>query len=164
MLPKSDAAHVVTLGFKTDDRGQHTTHFPRIPARIDGEDLQFLFDTGASFRLDEAAAAALGDASVRERAGNFITASVMQGWRQRHPEWLYLETGDIGMPMIRVPDIELAGHHTGPAWFSVRPDKAFHEYMAQWMDKPVDGALGGEAIRSFRISVDYPSATAVFEQ
>ena len=164
LLPKVDPVHVVTLGFQKNDTGHHATHFPRIPARIDGEELQFLFDTGATFRLDEATAALLGDASVRERAGNFITASVMQGWRQRHPDWQYVDKGDIGMPMIRVPDIEIAGYHTGPAWFSMRPDKAFHEYMAQWMDKPVDGALGGEAFRSFRISVDYPSATAVFEQ
>ena len=42
---------------------------PRIPSRIDGEDLQFLFDSGATFRLDEAASARLGDASVRQRAG-----------------------------------------------------------------------------------------------
>src|SRR3546814_3562558 len=71
--------------------GRHTTHFPRIPARIDGEDLQFLFDTGATFRLDEAAAAKLGDASVRQRAGNFITREVMQRWRERHPDWLYID-------------------------------------------------------------------------
>src|SRR3546814_6471912 len=45
--------------FRSAD-GKHTTHFPRIPARIDVEDLQFLFDTGATFRLDEAAAAKLG--------------------------------------------------------------------------------------------------------
>lgn len=163
-LPKADAAHVVKLGFQEDDEGRHTTHFPSIPARIDGEDLQFLFDTGATFRLDAAAAAALGDADVRERAGNFITATVMQGWRRRHPDWQYLESGDDNTAMIRVPDVEIAGHRSGPAWFSERPDKAFHEYMAQWMDRPVDGALGGETFRSFRITADYPSETAVFEQ
>jgi hypothetical protein len=36
--------------------------------------------------------------------------------------------------------------------------------MAQWMDQPVDGALGGETFRGFRITVDYASGTAVFEQ
>src|SRR3546814_19665949 len=69
-LPEADPAHVVKLGFQADADGRHTTHFPRIPARIDGEELQFLFDTGATFRLDEAAAVKLGDASVRQRAGN----------------------------------------------------------------------------------------------
>jgi hypothetical protein len=32
------------------------------------------------------------------------------------------------------------------------------------MDQPVDGALGGETFRGFRITVDYASGTAVFEQ
>lgn len=163
-LPKADPAHVVKLGFQRGDDGAHTTHFPRIAARVDGEELQFLFDTGATFRLDAAAAAKLGDAGVRERAGNFINASVMQGWHARHPDWPYLEHGDSGMAMIRVPSVEVAGYATGPAWFSARPDKAFREYMAQWMDRPVDGALGGEAFQGFRITVDYPGETAVFER
>jgi hypothetical protein len=32
------------------------------------------------------------------------------------------------------------------------------------MDRPVDGALGGEAFRDFRITVDYAAETAVFEK
>lgn len=163
-LPKADPIHVVKLGFQRDDDGKHTTHFPRIPARIDGEQLQFLFDTGATFRLDEAAAARLGDASARNRAGNFITREVMQRWRERHPDWPYIDKGDAGMAMIQVPAVEVAGFRTGPAWFSARPDKAFHDYMAQWMDRPLDGALGGETFRDFRITVDYAAETAVFER
>src|SRR3546814_16943526 len=68
------------------------------------------------------------------------------------------------MAMIQVPAIEIAGYRTGPAWFSARPDTAFHEYMAQWMDQPVDGALGGETFRGFRSTVDYRAETAVFER
>lgn len=163
-LPEADPAHVVELGFQRNEEGRHTTHFPSIPAQIDGETLQFLFDTGATFRLDASAAATLGDESVRTRAGNFITREVMERWRERHPDWPYIEAGDAGTAMIQVPAVEIAGYRTGPAWFSARPDEAFHEYMAQWMDRPVDGALGGETFRDFRITVDYPSETAVFER
>lgn len=162
-LPEADAAHVVKLGFQRED-GIATTHFPRIAARIDGEELQFLFDTGATFRLDPAAAAKLGDTAATQRAGSFITMAVLQRWRARHPDWAYLPKGDGPMAMIRVPEIEIAGYRTGPVWFSARPDANFHEYMAQWMDRPVDGALGGNAFAGFRITVDYPSATAVFER
>src|SRR5690606_17975478 len=104
--------------FQTGEDGGHATHFPRIPARIDGVELQFLFDTGATFRLDEAAAATLGDATVRERAGSFITRTVMEGWRAKHPDWPYLAQGDGKAAMIQVPDIEIAGYRTGPVWFS----------------------------------------------
>src|SRR3546814_12487320 len=92
------------------------------------------------FRLDEAAAVKLGDASVRQRAGNFITREVMQRWRERHPDWLYIDKGDGGMAMSQVPEVETAGYRPGPAWFLARPDKALHESMAQWMDQPVRSA------------------------
>lgn len=36
--------------------------------------------------------------------------------------------------------------------------------MAQWMDRPVDGAPGGETFCGFRITVDYPSEAALFER
>jgi hypothetical protein len=163
-LPEVEAAHVVELGFQIGADGGHASHFPRSPARFAGEDLQFLVDTGATFRIDEAAAARLGDASARQRAGNFITRQVMQRWRERHPDWPYIDKGDGGMAMIQVPAVEVGGYRTGPAWFSERPDKTFHEFMAQWMDQPVDGALGGETFRGFRITVDYPAARAVFER
>ena len=163
-LPEVDPAHAVALGFQHDEEGGHTSHFPRIPARVDGVELQFLFDTGATFRLDEAAAATLGEAAVRERAGSFITISVLEGWRAKHPDWPYLERGDAGAPMIQVPSVEIAGYTTGPVWFSARPDRAFHEYMAQWMDRAVDGALGGNVFAGFRVTVDYVGERAVFER
>lgn len=30
------------------------------------------------------------------------------------------------------------------------------------MDRPVDGALGGSLLRHFAVTIDYPSARAVF--
>lgn len=164
VLAQADPAHMLEVGFQTGEDGAQTTHFPRVPARIDGEELQFLFDTGATFQLDEAAATTLGDAGVRQRAGSFITSAVMRRWREQHPDWRYLPRGDGQAAMIEVPSIEIAGHHTGAVWFSERPDRAFHEFMAQWMDRPVDGALGGNAFQQFRITVDYPSGKAAFER
>lgn len=66
--------------------------------------------------------------------------------------------------MIEVPEISVAGYTVGPVWFTRRPDKNFHEYMSQWMDKRVEGALGGNALYHFRITIDYPRAVAVFEK
>jgi hypothetical protein len=36
--------------------------------------------------------------------------------------------------------------------------------MARFMDRPVDGALGGSALKYFRVVVDYPNAVAIFER
>jgi hypothetical protein len=66
------------------------------------------------------------------------------------------------MSMIEVPEVRIAGQSVGPVWFTQRPDAAFHDFMAQWMDRPVDGALGGSAFRFFRMTVDYPRARASF--
>jgi hypothetical protein len=52
----------------------------------------------------------------------------------------------------------------GPVWFTYRPDKSFHEYMSSMMDARVEGALGGSALRYFRVTVDFPHGRAVFQQ
>jgi hypothetical protein len=48
-------------------------------------------------------------------------------------------------------------------WFTIRPDRAFTQFMSQWMDQPVVGALGGSALQYFRVIADYPNARATFE-
>ena len=52
----------------------------------------------------------------------------------------------------------------GPVWFTRRPDPSFHQFMSQYMDKQVEGALGGSALKFFRVTVDYPNAVAAFER
>ena len=66
--------------------------------------------------------------------------------------------------MIEVPKIKIAGYTVGPVWFTRRADKNFHEFMSKFMDKQVEGAIGGNALRHFRITIDYPQAKAVFEK
>jgi hypothetical protein len=53
---------------------------------------------------------------------------------------------------------------SGPVWFTRRPDPNFHQFMSQFMDRQVEGALGGSALKFFRVTVDYPRAVAVFER
>jgi hypothetical protein len=162
-LPEVDASHVLAMAFKGGTSGQATS-FARIPARVDGVELQFLFHTGVTFRPSPTAATAMGDPSISQRAGSFIALGVMKGWRERHPDWPFVARGDSGAPMIQVPDVEIAGWHTGPVWFAARADDAFHQYLDGVTDRPVDGALGGNAYATFRITADYPSARLAFEQ
>lgn len=167
-LPKQKAAHRVSLGFKNDNDGKRAINFPRIQVEIDGEILDLLFDTGAMTTLSDAAHSALNDNRAKVRATSFITASTFEKWRKRHPDWRVIEQADeIGKlrePMIEVPKIKIAGYEIGPVWFTCRRDGNFHQFMSQWMDKKVEGAIGGNALRHFRITVDYPNAIAVFEK
>ena len=164
--PASAPEHRVPLGFQTDSAGRRTTHFPRITAAVDGDSLDLLFDTGATVNLTPAALAALGDGGPAQRGTSFITQSVFKRWRAAHPDWRVVDSADMvgNAPMIEVPRVTVAGHEVGPVWFTVRPDRAFHEWMAQWMDRPLDGALGGSALRYFRVLVNYPEAYAAFER
>lgn len=164
-LPRVDVAHRVELGFQKDAQGRPTTHFARIPVRVDGEVLQLLFDTGASLMLTEQGARELGGGPAH-RAGSFIAAGVLQRWRDRHPDWRVIEHGDRNGSgrLIEVPELEVGGYRVGPVWFAERADRNFHEYMSQWMDRRIDGAIGGNAFATLKVSVDYPSATATFER
>ncbi len=63
--------------------------------------------------------------------------------------------------LIDVPALSLGGHTIGPVWFTRRADTNFHDYISQWMDRRVDGALGGSALRYFTITLDYLNAVAI---
>jgi hypothetical protein len=160
-------AHRVPLGFQVDSTGRRTTHFPRIRVGVDGDSLDLLFDTGATVSLTDSGWTALGgDGEPRERGTSFIARSVFARWRQRHPDWRVIEHADrpLDMPMIQVPEVHVGGYAVGPVWFTMRPDRNFHEFMSQWMDRRVDGALGGSVLRFFRVTLDYPGGTATFER
>lgn len=156
--------HRVPLHFQVDSTGARTSHFPRITVVVDGDSLELLFDTGATVQLAPAALEALADGGPTLRGTSFITRSVYERWRERHPDWRVIEGGDAmaNAPMIEVPRVTIAGHDVGPVWFTGRSDNNFHKFMAQWMDRPLDGALGGSAFRYFRILVNYPEAYAEF--
>lgn len=155
--------HTVDLAFQTDSTGRRTGHHARIEATVADSTYAFLLDTGATSVIADSARQAVG---WPETIGSsFVTASVFERWRRRHPEWKVVEGASVfrgGTPMIRVAEVTIAGHTVGPVWFERRPDRAFKKKMAQTMDRPVDGALGGSLFQYFRITVDYPGTRAFF--
>jgi hypothetical protein len=163
---KKKSSKIVNLGFKTDEKGARALNFPRIQVEIDGEVLELLFDTGATTFLTKEAMDALKDGGKDERATSFITNATFEKWRKAHPDWRVIEAAEKGtnQAMIEVPKVKIAGYEVGPVWFTRRADKNFHEYMSQFMDRKVEGAIGGNALWHFRITVDYPRAVAVFEK
>lgn len=157
--------HTVDLAFQTDASGQRTSHHPRIEATIADSTHSFLFDTGATTILTDSAQSVLGGS--KRRAVSYVTASLFEHWHQEHPEWRVVDRASAypgHPPLIRVPEVTIAGHSVGPVWFERRPDRVFRQMMAQSMDQPVDGALGGSLFRHFRITVDYPGARAHFQR
>lgn len=97
---------------------------------------------------------------------HFLTRSTFEKWRQN-----ILSAGALdkvktlaGSAMIEVPKVTVGGITVGPVWFTAQPDNALHNYIAQSMDKPTEGALGGSCLRYLRVRVDWPNASAVFEK
>jgi hypothetical protein len=165
-LPAHDIAHEVKLGFRTSASGKRETNFARLPVKVDGEAVDFLFDTGATNVLPDKVLQAIGDGGPAERGTSFLTRSQFEKWHKKHPEWRALEDVKTltGSAMIEVPEVVIGGLAVGPVWFTVQPDRAFHSYMASMMDKPTEGALGGSAFYGLVITVDWPNAVAVFER
>ena len=153
----------VPLGFPTED-GQRADNFARIAIAVDGKSFDVLLDTGATTELTPEALQAVGDKLPATRATSFIVDAIFNQWHTAHPDWRVIEKGEARTKsdMIEVPDVEIAGAHVGPVWFTHRPDKNFHEYMSGMMDKRVEGAIGGDAFGHFVMTIDYPNAVAYF--
>ena len=160
-----DPAHTVSLGFQTDSTGRRVQHFPSVEATVDGQTFPWLLDTGATLTLTDTARKAIG--GPRTRATSFVTARTFDRWRERHPEWPVTEGADAnvdGEPIITVPEVIIAGHTVGPVLFVRRADANYDDFMSQWMDRPIEGALGGSLFQHFVLTVDYPGARAHFER
>lgn len=157
-----DPRHTAELTFETDSSGRRVGNHPLIEAQIAGKTYSFLFDTGATTVLTDSALAVLG--GPRRRGTGFISAAVFDRWRRNHPEWTVLEDASAfggNPPMIKVPEVTIAGHTVGPVWFERRPGENFQRKI-QTAGHAISGALGGSLFQYFRITVDYPEARAYF--
>jgi len=161
------STHHTPLGFQTNEQGKVVQHFPRIVVRIGGESLNMLLDTGATAHPTVSGKRATGTETVHGfGVASYITSSVLERWHRTHPDWTVVESGDdLFAPrfmarLIRVPRMEIAGWSVGPVWFTERPDPAFHGMMAAIMDQSPEGAIGGNVLDRFTLTMDYPHATA----
>jgi hypothetical protein len=164
-VPQHTPLDEVLLHFPKAADGLPIASFARITIRVEGEPVDLLFDTGATLTLSPAGLSAMGDGRGTSRGTSFLAGSLFDRWRTRHPEWAVIEGAErnTGAPILRVPLVVIGRSAVGPVWFTRRADETFRQYMSSFMDAPVEGALGGSALRYFRITVDYPGARAVFE-
>ncbi|MDP9122763.1 MAG: hypothetical protein M3O15_15565, partial [Acidobacteriota bacterium] len=120
--------------------------FPRIELTIDGEAHGFLLDTGGSCTMVS-----------RELLGSLLA---------RHPEWPRL-TGAVGEANMFGGKMEaeaLLLRLRGLSWGSFelqgtvavsRPPGTFEKGMSPLMTAPIAGSLAGNALRAFRVEIDY---------
>ncbi|MFZ6011875.1 MAG: hypothetical protein ACOYXT_16155 [Bacteroidota bacterium] len=159
---EANKRNVQKIGFKKDEQGKKIFGHPSMTIEVEGEILDMLFDTGATFRLTESSKKAFGTNEI-SAGGSFIAKSVFDQWRAKHPDWKIIEKADGPADMIEVPKVKIGNNIVGPVWFSMRPDEAWSKGMIQSMDKVVKGAVGGSAFKYLKVTIDYNTELAKFE-
>lgn len=166
--PDTSTSSRVPIPMLENKEGRRLANYPRIDVSLDGKVIPLLLDTGATVSLTPRAQTALGDQGHPKRATSFLIASHFDRLAVAHPSWRVIPYADSTThppePILRVPSVEVAGFSTGPIWFTRRADHNFRKWMSQWTDRPIDGALGGNALQTFRVHLDYIRSEAVFEQ
>jgi hypothetical protein len=160
----AEAAHALTLGF-LHEWGICTGHHPRFTIRVDGQPIEALLDTGATVRLTPEAMQVVGEPGASERATSFISTRLFDRWHESHPDWRVIKKGCemSHEDLIEVPEVEVAGQHTGPLWFTRRGDGSY-AWISSFTDAPISASIGGNCFRHFRLTIDYPGAVAYLER
>lgn len=160
---EANAPNVQKLGFKKDEEHVKIFGHPRMQIEVDGEPLDVLFDTGATMILTDAGREQMG-VKKKTLGASFIAASVFQAWRNAHPEWKYYPKADLIGDVIEVPIVKIGDFEVGPVLFAERPDENWSEGMIASMDQVVKGAIGGSALRYFKVTIDYNSELIRFDR
>ena len=158
-----DQPNVQQLQFKKNSLGSSVYGHPRMQIEIDNTVLDVLFDTGASFVLSDDGKNYF-NTSKSTMAGSFISATIFDGWRKKHPDWKYYPASDGEQGIIEVPKVKIGTHEVGPVLFSRRPDYVWSEIMIHTMDEVVDGAIGGTLLKYFKVIIDYNTELIKFER
>ena len=66
------------------------------------------------------------------------------------------------MTLLRVPEFQI-GTHRAPTWFGVREDAETYTNLTRMFKTKVEGDLGGEAFRSWRITIGVPDEALIID-
>lgn len=124
-----------------------------MPIAIAGEEYQMLIDTGASCTM--------------------LSQLAIDRLRAAHPRWKSLAGayGDANMlgtqlettaESLLVPQMLVAGTELRDVVVVSRPGGTFETWMSRMTDAPIVGALAGNALRNFSLTLDYTHARAHF--
>jgi hypothetical protein len=139
-----------------------------LPVTIGGERVTMLLDTGADVAIDALARDRFDDAAAT-RSLPLISQALFDRLHARHRDWTVL-TGAGRMAetkrpvtLLRVPDLRIGAHRGPPTWFAVREDPATYAFLTRAFKTPVEGDLGGEALRQWRVTIDVARETLVID-
>lgn len=107
----------------------------------------FLLDTGGQYSM--------------------ISSANLRAWGEHHPEWKQVSgaygpanmlfPGDSHIEMLRIGAMQWGPFVIHDAGAVSRPVGTYEKWMAQMLGQPVIGSIGGNVLRDFRVSIDYPA-------
>jgi hypothetical protein len=137
------------------------TGIVQIDASIDGEQLSFALDNGASYSF--ASAELLARVAKRHPGWPSATGALgcanIWGWWPEEPSWPILRLAEMKWGTVSLTDVGLVGlpkffpgGASLGAWYSLKTAR------------PVEGILGPNAFKNFRIQIDYAGGAVYFEK
>jgi hypothetical protein len=148
--------HGTAVPFRLDPK----TGLIAIEAKFDGQPYPITIDNGSGY--------------------TWIRLAAAQQWFPRHPEWQRgigavgpsnMRMADDGIEtagvLVRIPEMKLGSLRVGHVGaLAIAPDTQGHDFMDWYSMKnavPVVGWLGGNVLRHFRITIDYPQHISYWE-
>jgi hypothetical protein len=148
----------VPIFFRKDTLGYQMNFLPRLEVAIEGKTLSLLFDTGAQAFLSKEAQNKLQ--CPEKTAISFIDASTFDAWTTAHPDWVVIKDADRSFgkkaDIIMVPSVQVGQQTLYGVAFAKRDDHNFRNMSEHFMDRPICGALGGNALNQLSpFTLDY---------
>jgi hypothetical protein len=148
--------------------GLAPTAFALVPVTIGGERIMMLLDTGADVAIDAAHRNRFDDAAAT-RSLPLIPTSLFERLHARHPGWnvlngaAHMAETKSAVTLLRLPEFLIGTHRAPPTWFAVREDKETYTNLTRMFKTNVEGDLGGEALRAWRITIDVPHEALIID-
>lgn len=133
------------------------TGIVQIDAVIDGDSLSFALDNGASytFTSEEVLARVSRRHPSWPRTIGAVGCANIWGWWPEEPKWLVMRLPEMQWGSITLSEVGFVGLPEAfplATWYS---QKTAH---------PVDGLLGPNAFKAFRVMIDYADSAVYFEK
>jgi hypothetical protein len=134
----------------------------QMDAEIKGEHFSFALDIGASYSF-------ISDEKIQDLKKLFPESPDVTGTAGCANMWGWFPKNEQIFPLIRIPEMRWGNNTLKYIGFAGWPKftkdgPTFAEWYSRKTDLPVDGILGPNALKAFRIDIDYANKMIYFEK
>ncbi|MGB8657196.1 MAG: hypothetical protein WCE90_05360 [Candidatus Zixiibacteriota bacterium] len=137
------------------------TGIVQIDATLDGDSSSFALDNGASYSFvsDEVLARLSQRHPSWPRTSGALGCANIWGWWPQEPTWQVMRLPQIQCGSVRLSEVGMVGL---PRFFPNGSNLG--EWYSKKTARPVDGFLGPNAFKAFRVEIDYANCSVYFEK